>query len=72
MFTPSIILLMIVNTIAASGATLVALQASLPHGREPWYDPNPAEEHFFWPGVSATALANPDCRDEPDRNNYGG
>ena len=72
MFTPSMILLMIVNTIAASGATLVALQASPPHGREPWYDPNPAEEHFFRPGVSATALANPDHRDEPDRNNYGG
>jgi len=72
MFTPSMILLMIVNTIAASGVTLVALQASLLHAGGPPYDTNPAQEHFSRSGVSATALANPDHRDETDRNNYGG
>jgi len=37
MFTPSIVLLMIVNTVAASGAVLVALQASaFETGRVAW------------------------------------
>jgi hypothetical protein len=56
MFTPSMILLMMVNTIAASGAALVALQASLLRIREPRYDRYPAEEHFFRSNVSATEV----------------
>jgi hypothetical protein len=37
MFTPSIVLLMIVNTVTASGAVLVALQASaFETGRVAW------------------------------------
>ena len=72
MFTSAVILLMIVNTIAASGATLVALQASLLQVRQPPCATNPVEEHFSRSGVSATASANPDHRDQSDRNNYGG
>jgi hypothetical protein len=62
---------MIVTTIAASGAPLRLAGFQL-QAREPQYATNPAEEHFSRSGVSATALANPDHRDETDRNNYGG
>jgi hypothetical protein len=40
MFTPAMILLMTLNTVAASGAALVALQASLSERRTPFF-PSP-------------------------------
>ncbi len=58
MFRSSIILLMIANTIAASGAALVALQTSLVSAPEPPYGADSAEEHFFQSSVSATEVGN--------------
>jgi hypothetical protein len=56
MLTPSIIFLMVANTIAASGSALVALQASLLEARQSREDADPGAEHFFLPSVSATSV----------------
>jgi len=53
MFTPAIILLMTVNTIAASAVVLVALQASLWEAPPSRAGGNAGAEHFFEPSVSA-------------------
>jgi hypothetical protein len=71
MFTPSIILLMIVNTIAAGGAALVALQASMLQAREPRLDTDAGKEHFFRSSVWATSVGKSPS-DESNRSHYGG
>lgn len=53
MFTSSVILLMVANTIAASGVALIALQASLSEALQSRSHGSAGEEHFFDRSVSA-------------------